>query len=232
MTWNLAARARRNGRRASVALSLVLSLTAAGCATSGSHTATPAHTRQSPAPPSRQATGERSTGASTPATDGGAGANAQAEAAAGPFTSPRRALDGGAGAGNGLTVTGVRTARHPGYDRIVFDLDGTGTPGWYATYTDHPRQDGSGEPIRVAGTAFLQLTLHGVGMPFDTGVTPVGDDSTRVPGTGTQGVAEIAPGGVFEGDQLAVIGLTGAERPYRVFTLTDPVRVVVDVRGS
>ncbi|MGZ5400671.1 MAG: AMIN-like domain-containing (lipo)protein [Nocardioides sp.] len=40
----------------------------------------------------------------------------------------------------------------------------------------------------------------------------------------------MAPGGVFEGEQQAFIGLTGVERPFRVRALADPVRVVVDVR--
>ena len=75
---------------------------------------------------------------------------------------------------------------------------------------------------------FLQVILRGVGLPFDTGVDPFGDSTTRLPGTGTTGVAEIAPGGVFEGEQQAFIGLTGAQRPFRAFALTHPARVVVE----
>ena len=48
------------------------------------------------------------------------------EASAPPFTDPTRADNGGHGSGNGLALTGVRTAQHPGYDRVVFDLGGTG----------------------------------------------------------------------------------------------------------
>ena len=83
--------------------------------------------------------------------------------------------------------------------------------------------------MRFKRTVFLQVILRGVGLPFDTGVEPFGDSTTRVPGTGTKGVAEIAPGGVFEGEQQAFIGLAGTSgrsclRPHR------PARVVVDVR--
>lgn len=153
-----------------------------------------------------------------------------AEPSAPPFTSAARAADGGHGSGNGLGVTGVRTSHRSGYDRVVFDLDGTGTPGWYATYTTNPVAEGSGDPVELAGTTYLSIVLRGVGLPFDTGVPAYGDHTTRVAGGRATGIAEIAPGGVFEGEQLAFIGLTGAQRPFRVFALTDPARVVVDVR--
>lgn len=140
--------------------------------------------------------------------------------------------DGGHGSGNGLGVTGVRVARHEGFDRVVFDLGGEGTPGWRVDYVASPRAEGSGDPVRLEGSAFLQVILRGVGLPYDTGLEPFGDHTTRLAGTGTQGVTEIAPGGVFEGEQQAFIGLSGEQRPFRVFALTGPTRVVVDVRAG
>jgi hypothetical protein len=149
-----------------------------------------------------------------------------------PFPADTSADDGGHGSGNGLGLTGVRVARHPDFDRVVFDLAGTGTPGWHVEYTVRPRADGSGDPVKLRGTVYLQVILRGMGLPYDTGVTPEGDSTTRIPGTGTQGIAEIAPGGVFEGDQQAFIGLTGAPRPFRAFALANPTRVVVDVQHN
>ncbi len=146
------------------------------------------------------------------------------------FPSDTRPQDGGYGSGNGLGLTDVRTSQEDGFDRVVLELGGTGTPGWQVEYTTRPRADGSGEPVTLEGTAYLQVALRGLGMTYDTGVAPYGDMKTRVPGAG--GVAEVAPGGFFEGDQLALIGLTGAERPFRVYTLADPTRVVVEVRTS
>ncbi|MSZ76303.1 MAG: hypothetical protein F2667_04250 [Actinobacteria bacterium] len=147
-----------------------------------------------------------------------------------PFGTGLRPVDGGYGSGNELGLTGVRTSRHDGYDRVVFDLGGTGRPGWYVDYTDDPVSDGSGEPVEIDGSAVLQVVLRGIGLPDDVGLPAYGDSTTRVPATGTTGVIEIAPGGVFEGDQLAYIGLRGAERAFRVFALTTPARLVVDVR--
>ena len=152
------------------------------------------------------------------------------EASAPPFRADTRPVDGGYGSGNELGLTGVRTTHEPGYDRVVFELGGSGTPGWRVEYTSHPVQDGSGDPVELPGTTYLSVILRGLGLPFDTGLEPFGDDTTRVPGTSSKGIVEIAPGGVFEGDQQAYVGLTGPRRPFRVFTLTDPARVVVDVR--
>lgn len=138
--------------------------------------------------------------------------------------------DGGRGSGNGLGLTDVRVARHPGYDRVVFELGGKGKPGWRVEYVPRPLADGSGEPVPLKGTAYLQVVLRGIGFPDDIGIPPYGDHTTRVPGAGTQGVAEIAPGGFFEGDQQAFIGLSGDQRPFRAFALSNPARVVVDVQ--
>lgn len=146
-----------------------------------------------------------------------------------PFPTRVRPSDGGYGSGNGLGLTGVTTSQGDGYDRVVLELGGTGTVGWYVDYVRRPVADGSGEPVPLEGEVFLQVVLRGLGLPFDTGLEEFGDDTTRIPGAGTRGVAEVAPGGVFEGDQAAFVGLSGPRRPFRVFTLSDPTRLVVDV---
>ena len=209
----------RNTPAAPVLFAVALLLGAAGCGHDSTKD-TKAPVSPPPSTSSAPATGESTgpgTGSSTASTP--------------PFAADTRPDEGGGhGSGNGLGLTGVRTARQPGFDRIVFDLGGKGSPGWRVEYVTRPVADGSGEPVKLRGTVFLQVVLHGLGLPGDTGVAPFGDSTTRVPGTGTKGVVEIAPGGVFEGDQQAFIGLTGAKRPFRVFALTHPTRLVVDVR--
>jgi hypothetical protein len=149
-----------------------------------------------------------------------------------PFKANTLPDDGGEGSGNALGLVGVRSARQPGFDRVTFVFGGTGRPGWRVEYVTTPRSDGSGDVVTVKGTAFLQVVLRGVGLPDDTGLAPFGGVSTRLAGSGTKQVLEIAPGSVFEGQQLAFIGMSGAKRPFRVFSLTGPPRVVVDVRDS
>ncbi|MGZ8596560.1 MAG: AMIN-like domain-containing (lipo)protein, partial [Actinomycetota bacterium] len=89
-----------------------------------------------------------------------------------PFTPHQLSDDGGHGSGAGLGVTGVRTFRQSGYDRVVFDLGGTGTPGWRVEYTTRPTAEGSGDPVTLHGTVFLHVILRGVGLPYDTGLAP------------------------------------------------------------
>ena len=89
--------------------------------------------------------------------------------------------------------------------------------------------------MRLKGTVFLQVILRGLGLPFDTGVSPFGDTAgtSRVPAL-TQGGSPRSRtgGGAFEGDQVAYIGLTGTKRPFRAFAVANPARVVVDVRND
>jgi hypothetical protein len=126
-----------------------------------------------------------------------------------------------------VTVTDIRIGRHTGFDRVVFELDGTGTPGWDARYVDDPASQGSGDPVDVEGDAALQVTLTGIGLPDDTGVAEwSGPDPLSI--SETQTVTEVAWDATFEGQSVAFIG-TRTEAPFRVFLLEDPVRVVVEV---
>lgn len=126
-----------------------------------------------------------------------------------------------------VTVTDIRIGRHTGFDRVVFEVDGTGTPGWDARYVDDPASQGSGDPVDVEGEAALQVTLTGIGLPHDTGVEEwSGPDPLSISETRT--VTEVAWDATFEGQSVAFIGTT-TEAPFRVFLLEDPVRVVVEV---
>lgn len=85
---------------------------------------------------------------------------------------PKRGTPSGDAA---LTVTDLRIGHHSGFDRVVYDLGGTGTPGWIVQYTDRAVQDGSGNAIEVAGQSVLEVQITGSAYPFDSGVTPTPD---------------------------------------------------------
>ena len=128
--------------------------------------------------------------------------------------------------GAAVTVTDVRVGRHDGFDRVVFAVEGAGLPGWDARYVPEARSAGSGFEVGVAGEGILQLALTGVGLPGDTGVAPyAGPD--RVPSEG-DAVREVVLDVIFEGQMAAFLG-TAAERPFRVYRLQNPTRVVVEV---
>lgn len=129
----------------------------------------------------------------------------------------------------GLTVTEVRAAPHEGFERVVFELAGSGTPGWQVEYVDAPSSQGSGDAVDVPGSAFLQVTLQGTSYPYETGAEEVARGPVSVSGTDTvQGVVYDA---TFEGTSVAWIG-TSAEVPFRVSALSDPTRLVVEVADA
>lgn len=125
------------------------------------------------------------------------------------------------------TVTAVRVGRHAGFDRVVLEFGGAGTPGWDVRYTDDPARQGSGEPVDLAGNATLQVTVTGVGNPPDTGVDEYAGPRTFAAGD-TANVTEVFFDGTFEGTTAVLVG-TGSETPFRVYLLEDPARVVLEV---
>jgi hypothetical protein len=136
-------------------------------------------------------------------------------------------VDSGTAAGGVLGLRGVASAGHDGYDRVTFAFGGSAQPGWRVEYVDEPRSDGSGDPVSVKGGAALLVVLKDVGTPGDTGV-PEPRDRRLVP-TGMTAVREVVLDTLYEGQYTAFVGLD-RERPYRVFRLAGPPRVVVDVR--
>jgi hypothetical protein len=126
-----------------------------------------------------------------------------------------------------VTVSDIRVGRQDGFDRVVFEVGGTGTPGWDVRYVDAAASQGSGKPIDVAGDAVLQVTLTGAGYPYDTGVTEFSADGP-VTGAGTETVTEVAFDATFEGTTNAFVG-TDSKAPFRVYLLQNPTRVVLDV---
>jgi hypothetical protein len=125
----------------------------------------------------------------------------------------------------------VSAGLHPCYDRVVFTLGGTAVaqPGWRVEYVATPTSDGSGNPVAVTGSHFLRVIITNVGVPPDTGVA---DPSPKqISPTSTQVVRQVVLDTAFEGQYTSFIGLS-ASRPFRVFRLSSPARVVVDVRHS
>lgn len=58
-------------------------------------------------------------------------------------------------------LSAIRPAQHPqcGYDRITFDFTGA-LPGYDIGYVDQVTQEGSGDPVDLAGRRFLVITFR------------------------------------------------------------------------
>ncbi len=187
---------------------------------------------QTPAPPGSTTTAATTSTAPTTSPTGTATSAAPVPSAtetdAGtPFPATAGTATADPSTGAKLTVTGVRVAAHDGFDRVVFDLGGTGSPGWRVSYVDKAVDDPSGLPVQVQGGGILQVVISGTGYPTDTGQTEWSGGPLR---PGLPVIQEVQLRGVFEGQTQAFVGVVRAGAPFRVFALTDPARLVLDVQ--
>ncbi len=120
----------------------------------------------------------------------------------------------------------VRTGRHEGYDRVVFELDRI--PGWEVEYVDRPvTACGSGEAVPVAGDAWLEVRMTSAAAHTEAGAPTVKDRDRKL----DLGVARQLVGTCdFEGHVTWVLGVSNPGR-FRAFELADPPRLVVDVQA-
>jgi hypothetical protein len=129
------------------------------------------------------------------------------------------------GAGESVTLTGIRSARNPGFDRVVFEFDGPQLPGYRVEYLDGPaRNCGTGYRAPVAGGARLAVSLSPARMHDDEG-NPTMRPFMR---TSLPTLPELRLTCDFEGAVEWVLGLD-AVHAYRVISLHDPARLVVDL---
>ena len=122
-----------------------------------------------------------------------------------------------------LALTGIRAATHEGFTRVVLEFSGEGTPGvWSAAWTDEAVEQGRGLPIQVEGEAVLDLVIDGTPMTASENPYPSGMH-TRA------GDLDVVSDGTFEDNTHVVIGAPAA-RQFQIGFLSNPVRMVVDIR--
>jgi hypothetical protein len=126
-------------------------------------------------------------------------------------------------------VEALRAARHDDYDRFVVAFRSGVVPGYAVRYLDEqPYACGSGRTMDVPGEAVLELRFEPAGGHTETGAATV-DHSERTFGFGALREAEVSCD--FEGVFTVVLGTT-TRLPFRVLELSEPARVVVDLRRS
>jgi len=127
-------------------------------------------------------------------------------------------------AGSQLVITEIRTATHPGLDRVVLEFAGEGQPGWTVEYVDRAESQGSGNQVPVEGSSILRIEATGTTNP-QPGEPTV---PQRIPG-GDNFVTEVVSDGIFEGSTVAFVGLSTDPKPFDVQVLQNPTRLVVDI---
>lgn len=110
-------------------------------------------------------------------------------------------------------LSGIRSADHPGFARVVFDFPDGGIPGYWVGYAD-------------ATTLRVILTAMDTTDPYDAGIFDAGGSHA----VGQGSILAVRDGGRGGGSREWVfdIVLTG-EKPFLVAVLDGPPRIYVDV---
>lgn len=119
-----------------------------------------------------------------------------------------------------VTVTGVTVGSHPGFDRVVFTSTAA-ISAWEVRYVPQVTQDPSGAPIPLLGAADILVVVHGTDW-----IAHPSAQSNLSPGL--PALRQVRGAGEFEATLSYGIGQQ-RKAGFRVFTLTSPDRLVVDV---
>lgn len=222
--------------RRAVALSAAaaLSLGLAACGGDGSASSSAASTAATSA-----GSTEASSGATTATTAAPAPLTKADDAAAATSAPTDDEVWGGLGAVTGSmdpqgsesagVETDLRFGRHEGYDRIVVETSGEGTLGYRAEYVDEAATLGKGDAISLSGGAYLlQVIGTNTQMPVTEDLQKVAYTDYGVHDVDGTWTKQVYLDGTVE-DQFQVVISTDA-RQYRVTTLTNPTRLVIDLR--
>jgi hypothetical protein len=126
-----------------------------------------------------------------------------------------------------VTLQAVRSGRHDGFDRVVFEFDGDFVPGYHIEYIDRPvRACGSGHVVELPGDAWLEIRMPTVRAHTEAGEATIQNRQRRPNLPVVKGLALTCD---FEAVVTWALGVS-TPNPYRVVELADPPRIALDVR--
>jgi hypothetical protein len=137
-----------------------------------------------------------------------------------PLADHSAAAGARAAQGGSNYITAVRIGHHPTYDRLVLTFHGR-VPTHTVRYVKTVRADASGKVIKLLGKAKLRIVIRPT---LASASEPQGTWTPRFPE-----IRQVKGAGNVEGVTSYGVGLA-AHRPFHVFTLTAPSRLVIDVR--
>ncbi len=121
----------------------------------------------------------------------------------------------------------VRSARHSSYDRVVFEFNGKEMPSYRIEYIDKPvRACGSGDVVPFVGDGWLEVRFSDAQAHTPEG-EPTIKDRTRSPNLPV--VKDLKITCDFEAEVTWVLGVSSPNR-YRVLELSNPTRLVIDIK--
>ena len=230
-------------RVAAVVAVLMLPLGTAACTLDPYGTASSTGSSSSGSSPSASGSGDQPTSTASPVSETtapvqtpGTGTSSAPTAQPGDVTPGDETFPSGGEQENGDgtgdqvgTLVDMRLGAHGTFDRVVLQLDGPDIPGWDVGYVDTPIGDPSGTVVDVSGDAVLQVLLHPVAYPEDGRDPYDGPPTVRI--SGTESVDEVVLSSIFEGQLQAFVGVHGGRQSFRVYGMSDPSRVVIEVQN-
>jgi hypothetical protein len=118
-------------------------------------------------------------------------------------------------------ITQIAVGHHVGFDRVVWTFAGTAQPGYNIRYVPRVFHDGSGAPVTLEGKAFLWVIIK----PTSTAhPAPQQTITPRFPA-----IRQIKGAGDLEAVTSYGVGVS-RKLGFRVFRLSAPSRLVLDVR--
>jgi hypothetical protein len=122
------------------------------------------------------------------------------------------------------TIVALRAAHHPGFDRVVLEVDGPTPPTASVRYVRRLIGDGSGQEVPVPGDTTLRIVLPNARAHDDQGRTTVDlDRRFNLPVVlATRGAGD------FEGVVTLGVGQT-RKAAFQVRRYSNPGRLVVDI---
>jgi hypothetical protein len=137
-----------------------------------------------------------------------------------PFTTAPKSSPG---SGGQAELFGVSTGCHPTFDRFVIRAR-FGTPRYDVRYVNRIVEDGSGRPVALLGTKRIRVVIRNA-----RGHTQGGTNLLpRVRTPLCPNLRQVKTAGDFEGIVSFGLGLR-RKTGFRVFRLTGPTRIVIDV---
>jgi hypothetical protein len=124
------------------------------------------------------------------------------------------------------TLVAVRASHHPGFDRIVYEFEGSLPTSHEVSYVDKLVGDASGLPVPIAGRAILRVRFEPAQAHDAQGSTAPERQAFPLPN-----IMTTVRAGDFEGVTTYGIGLA-KRTPFQVSTLQNPSRVVIDIRAA
>ena len=137
-----------------------------------------------------------------------------------PFTTAPKTA---AGSGGQAELFGAAAGCHSTFDRFVIRAR-FATPGYDVRYVSQIVADGSGNPVSLLGTRRIRVIVRNARGHTSSGTNLL----PRVITPGCSNLRQVKKAGDFEGVVTYGLGLR-RKTGFRVFRLTGPTRIVIDV---